>query len=477
MIQYKVTTTHHEQLADTTTPVSIYLKIRDRYPNALLLESSEYDRRENSYSYVCCDPIASFIVENGVAQLAFPDGKVTRVDIKRDNAVINSKNLVPDLITKFIDAFEVEKRGSSFLQNGLFGYMSYEAVQYFENIELHAPVRKRKYIPEIQYQLFRFVIVLDHFKNHLHILKQQVSGEVDSGPSMIDLTALIRNKRVPQYAFSSRGEESSNLTNEEYMAIVERGKHHCRRGDVFQIVLSREFGQEFRGDDFNVYRALRSINPSPYLFYFDYGGFRIFGSSPEGQLTIRNDVARINPIAGTCLRTGDDAKDRALAEKLRQDKKENAEHVMLVDLARNDLSRHAEEVSVETFREIHFYSHVIHMVSEVAGKVSGSKAMQIAADTFPAGTLSGAPKYKAMQLIDKYEPDSRSFYGGAIGFIGFHGEFNHAITIRSFLSKNNLLIYQAGAGIVVDSVAEGELQEVNNKIAALRNAIKMAETV
>jgi len=470
MKRYKISTTHQSQLADTTTPVSIYLKIRDRYPNALLLESSEYDSRENNYSYVCCDPMASFVVESGVAQLTFPDKSITHVDIDKNNTV-------PKLITQFIDAFDIGKSEFKFVQNGLFGYMSYEAVQYFEDIHFATPVQQYKSIPEMQYQLFRFVIVFDHFKNQLHIMKHIASGVDDVGPSMNELVTLIRNKRVPQYSFSSRGKETSNFTSEEYMDIVEHGKQHCRRGDVFQIVLSREFSQKFSGDDFNVYRALRSINPSPYLFYFDYGGFRIFGSSPEAQLTIRNDVARINPIAGTYLRTGDDTKDRALAEELKMDKKENAEHVMLVDLARNDLSRHAEEVTVETFRDIHYYSHVIHMVSEVAGKVSGISPAQIAADTFPAGTLSGAPKYKAMQLIDKYEPNSRSFYGGAIGFIGFDGEFNHAITIRSFLSKNNQLIYQAGAGIVVNSVAEKELEEVNNKIAALRNAVKMAQTV
>lgn len=470
MKRYNITTTHYEQLADTTTPVSIYLKIRDRYPNALLLESSEHDNMENNFSYVCCDPIASLNINNSSAHLVFPDGDVTHINIDTNNSV-------PSIVGRFLEAFEVEENESRFLQNGLFGYMSYDAVQYFEDIELKATVHNHKKIPDMYYQLFRFVIVFDHFKSHLHILKHHVSATSDAGPSMDELAKLIRNKRVPQYAFASKGQESSNQTNEAFMAIVEHGKRHCHRGDVFQIVLSMEFNQRFTGDDFNVYRALRSINPSPYLFYFDYGGFRIFGSSPEAQLTVRGDMARINPIAGTYLRTGDEKKDKALAEKLKMDKKENAEHVMLVDLARNDLSRHAEDVTVERFREIHYYSHVMHMVSEVAGKVMGTSAAQIAADTFPAGTLSGAPKYKAMQLIDMYEPNSRSFYGGAIGFIGFHGEFNHAITIRSFLSKNNQLTYQAGAGIVVDSVATKELEEVNNKIAALRTAIKMAHTV
>ena len=259
---------------------------------------------------------------------------------------------------------------------------------------------------------------------------------------------------------------------------MREGIKHCKRGDVFQVVLSREFQRKFKGDEFNVYRALRAVNPSPYLFYFDYGDFKLFGSSPEAQIVVKDDQAGIFPIAGTYPRTGDDQKDAQMAEELRSDPKENSEHIMLVDLARNDLSRNARNVKVDTFSEIQYYSHVIHMVSKVTGTIgTGKSTFQIVADTFPAGTLSGAPKYRAMELIDKYENKSRGFYGGAIGFMGFNGDFNHAIIIRSILSKNNMLTYRAGAGVVSDSNEEKELQEVNNKLGALNEAIERANYV
>ena len=471
MKKFKINTEAEGQLADTTTPVSIYLKIRDKYPFALLLESSDYHSRDNSYSYICCDPIAGFAVADGVATFKYPDGTEHVVDLSHDGRLVQHMDT-------FISSFEEVGHSEKHVTNGLFGYMSYDAVEYFEDIRFGPTKRDNKAIPELMYHLFRFVIVVDHYKNQLFIYRHSIEGLEDNGPEMQELTTLLRNKRVPQYKFSASGEETINLTDHEFMQIVERGKEHCRKGDVFQIVLSREFGQSFTGDEFNVYRSLRSINPSPYLFYFDYGTHRIFGSSPEAQLKISDDgVARINPIAGTYRRTGDDTEDQQLAEALRKDQKENAEHVMLVDLARNDLSRNATDVHVEKFKDIHYYSHVIHMVSEVRGNVNGARSMQLAADTFPAGTLSGAPKYRAMQLIDEYEPSRRGFYGGAIGFIGFNGVFNHAITIRSFMSAYNTLVYRAGAGIVVESDPASELAEVNNKIAALRGAIKLAEEI
>lgn len=469
MTSYRIKTEETHQLADTTTPVSIYLKVRDRYPHALLLESSDYHSRDNSYSYICCSPMAEFSVRKGVVSVTYPDGTA-------DND--NAPRSVVDSLDAFISAFEETESGDrKFLSNGLFGYMSYDAVEHFEDIKFKPQSGDYADIPELLYHLFRFVIVVDHFKNQLFVFRHSIEGLEDDGPDMRELIMLLQNKRVPDYGFSADSDETSNLSDDEFMEIVEHGKKHCRRGDVFQIVMSRQFARKFKGDEFNVYRALRSINPSPYLFYFDYGGHRIFGSSPEAQLTIRDGIAKINPIAGTYLRTGDDARDLELAEKLKQDQKENSEHVMLVDLARNDLSRNGSKVEVSTFRDIHFYSHVIHMVSEVVGEVGDVRQAQLAADTFPAGTLSGAPKHMAMQLIDRYEPDRRGFYGGAIGMIGFNGEFNHAITIRSFLSKGNTLVYRAGAGIVVDSDAKSELQEVNNKIAALRGAVKLAEEI
>ena len=363
MKKYRIKTQHHIQLADTTTPVSIYLKVRDKYPHALLLESSDYHSRDNSYSYICCAPLAGFVVEDDKASIEFPDGSAEKIDVDARGKLVKA-------IDTFVGSFETTVEQGKFVNNGLFGYMTYDAVQFFEDIELN--VNKSGYkdpIPDLMYHLFRFVIVVDHYKNKLHAFRHSIEGVEDNGPSLDELLTVLRNKRVPQYQFAVAGDEASNVTDPQFMEMVESGKAHCRRGDVFQIVLSREFRTPFTGDDFNVYRALRSINPSPYLFYFDYGSHRIFGSSPEAQLTIRNNVARINPIAGTYLRTGDDGQDLALAEELKKDAKENAEHVMLVDLARNDLSRSAREVKVDKFRDIHFYSHVIHMVSEVSGKV------------------------------------------------------------------------------------------------------------
>jgi len=467
MKNYKIITTHKKLLADTTTPVSIYLRLRDVFPNSLLLESSDYHSRENSLSYVCCEPIAGLILNDGVLKLTYPGGR-------EENYPAGEFDLI-DKINEFLTSFETEANPSKITSNGLFGYFTHEAVEHFETIRLkHCDNDVRK-IPVMQYHIYRYIIAIDHFKNELYIFHNQPEGEADNH-GLEKVADLIRNKNFPEYHFESHGEEKSNLTNEEFMAVVEKMKQHIYRGDVFQIVPSRGFSRKFLGDEFNVYRALRSINPSPYLFYFDYGDFRIFGSSPEAQITIKNRVASIFPIAGTFKRSGDDEKDAEIARNLENDPKESAEHVMLVDLARNDLSRHCGEVEVKSFKEVQYYSHLIHLVSHVSGKLlPGASSFKVVADTYPAGTLSGAPKYRAMEIIDENEKTKRSFYSGAIGFFGFNGDFNHAIMIRSFLSKNNTLHYQAGAGIVAGSVAESELKEVDNKIAALRKAIEMAE--
>lgn len=466
MKKTQVKARYKKVLADTITPVSTYLKIRDQYPNSLLLESSDYHSKENSYSYICCDPVAGFITDENL---------ITRT-IGGEKQEFHSNELIPEL-KNFTENFEVNELDLPFIYEAIFGYMTYDSVQYFEDIEIKSPMPDYKKIPNFQYHFYRFILVFDHFKNELYLIQNDSNAFEKSSSTIESIELMINNRNFSIFPFHTEGREESNLHDNEFKALVAKGKEHCHRGDVFQIVLSREFRQRFQGDEFNVYRALRAINPSPYLFYFDYGSYRIFGSSPEAQLTVRDGIAGIHPIAGTYRRTGNKKEDEALAAKLQEDTKENAEHVMLVDLARNDLSRNSREVTVETFGEIQYFSHVIHMVSKVTGKIDESSAIQLAADTFPAGTLSGAPKHRAMQLIDKYEPNGRSFYGGAVGFIGLKGEFNHAIIIRSFLSKNNQLIYQAGAGIVIDSSEEGELNEVNNKIAAVRMAIQKAELI
>lgn len=468
MKNFKLNVSFKKLLADTTTPVSIYLRLRDVFPNSLLLESSDYHSRENNMSYVCCDPIAGIMVDKGELVKYYPDKSSERqTEFNLTDEVFNFRKT-------FTSNADTDLK---FIADGLFGYFTHEAVEYFEDIKLKKIDDAEKEIPVFQYHIYRYIIAIDHFKNQLHIIKNESDFEAEEN-GLDKIEYLIQNKNFPEYSFKINGEESSNQTDEEFIALVEKMKTHIFRGDVFQIVPSRGFKTPFLGDEFNVYRALRSINPSPYLFYFDYGSFKIFGSSPEAQLTIKNREATIYPIAGTFKRSGNDAQDQIIAEQLEKDPKESAEHVMLVDLARNDLSRHCENVSVKAYKEVQFYSHLIHLVSKVSGTLKeGVNPFKIVADTFPAGTLSGAPKYRAMELIDAYEKTKRSFYSGAIGFMGFNGEFNHAIMIRSFLSKRNLLHYQAGAGIVADSNPQSELNEVNSKIAALRNAIKQAEEI
>lgn len=459
--------THYKKiLADTITPVSIYLKIRDKFPNSILLESSDYHANDNSFSYICCNPIASISVNNDVISQTYPDGSS-----KNNYATTVS---VVDEIHKFTQRFKVDSnKDFKFINNGIFGYTAYDAVKYFEDIEV-SKKEKSIEIPDIYYAVYQNIIAINHFKNEAYIFAHCF----DTENNIDDILQLIQTRQYASYDFNTKGDIESNLSDDEYKQHVELAKKHCARGDVFQLVLSKKFMQAYKGDDFNVYRALRNINPSPYLFYFDYGDYKIFGSSPEAQLVVSNNQAEIHPIAGTFKRTGNDEKDAELAKKLAIDDKENAEHVMLVDLARNDLSRHGSEVSVETYREVQFFSHVIHLVSKVIGKKHKDvTTMQVVADTFPAGTLSGAPKHRAMQLIEKYEKTSRSFYGGAIGFMDFDGNFNHAIMIRTFLSKNHHLHWQAGAGLVSKSNPENELQEVYNKLGALTKAIKIAEQI
>ncbi len=467
MKAYKLTTHYKKILADTITPVSIYLKIRDKYPNSILLESSDYHANDNSFSYICSNPIASIKVENERITQTFPDGNIDTLEITENTNVAEE-------INNFTKRFKVDSDAQfKFINNGIFGYTAYDAVKYFEDVTIS---RKEGSIdiPEIYYAVYQNIIAINHFKNEAYIFAHCYHAE----SNIDDIHHLIKAKSFASYDFSTEGDINSNLTDEEYKQHVELAKKHCARGDVFQLVLSKKFTQDFKGDEFNVYRALRSINPSPYLFYFDYGNFKIFGSSPEAQLVVSHGKAEIHPIAGTFKRTGNDLKDAELAKQLAIDDKENAEHVMLVDLARNDLSRNGSNVKVETYREVQFFSHVIHLVSKVTGQIHKDvSTMQVVADTFPAGTLSGAPKHRAMQLIEQYEKTSRAFYGGAIGFMDFEGNYNHAIMIRTFLSKNHQLHWQAGAGLVSKSIPENELQEVYNKLGALTKAIELAEGI
>ena len=466
MKQYQLKTYYKKILADTITPVSIYLKIRDKFPNSILLESSDYHTTDNSFSYICCNPIANFKVSNEQIEASYPDGTLTTQSTVDIDVVESIRAFSQSFLADETDTFK-------FIHNGIFGYIAYDGVRYFEDIDISKKSNSLD-IPDVLYSVYKNIIAINHFKNEAYIFAHcyEDHNNID------EIHQLIQIRQFASYGFNSEQGIKSNLTDEEFKEHVTLAKQHCARGDVFQLVLSKRFSQQFSGDEFNVYRALRSINPSPYLFYFDYGNFKIFGSSPEAQLVVKEGKAEIHPIAGTFKRTGNDLKDAQLAEALIKDDKENSEHVMLVDLARNDLSRHGNEVTVENYREVQFFSHVIHLVSKVTGqKFPDTTTMQIVADTFPAGTLSGAPKHMAMQLIERYEKTSRGYYGGAIGFMDFKGNFNHAIMIRTFLSQNHHLFWQAGAGIVAKSNPENELQEVYNKLGALTKAIELAEEI
>lgn len=483
MKKIEIKTTYKKLLSDVYTPVGIYLRLRDRFRDTILLESADSHAAENSFSIIAINAVGGIEISNiGSLELKYPNQN-------REKKSIAKLTDVPKMLWDFMNVFEalpVEEKIVQIAQN-LFGYTTYDAVQFFDTIKLSdkrdarsAIVNRESAIPNLQssiplmrYRLYQYVIIINHFKDEMFICENEIAG-LESELSVVE--ALIKSKDVPTYPFRSAKNETSNMSDEAYIEMVKKGVQSCHRGDVFQIVLSRRFQQNFTGDEFNVYRALRSINPSPYLFYFDYGDYKLMGSSPESQLIIKGGKAIVHPIAGTFKRTGDAEKDNTLAAALLKDEKENAEHTMLVDLARNDLSRACTNVIVSSYRQVQYYSHVIHLVSEVKGDVAtGTNPFQLMAATFPAGTLSGAPKFKAMQLIDANEPTARSYYGGCIGSIGFNGDCNHAIMIRTFLSKDNTLICQAGAGIVAASQAESELQEVNNKLGALKMAIETAE--
>ncbi len=466
MKKYILNTQYKQLLADTITPVSVYLKIRDKFPNSILLESSDYHANDNSFSYICCNPIASITVANEKLIKRFPDHTDEEIVITQETNLANEIQL-------FASQFESNNDPFKFITNGLFGYINFDAVRYFEKTAID---KKSNYgeTPDIFYAIYQNIIAINHFKNEAYIFCHSIEN-IDNTDEIIQL---LQAKNFASYSFKKEGAVTANISDNEFKSNVSKAKSHCHLGNVFQLVLSRRFSQKFKGDEFNVYRALRSINPSPYLFFFDYGNFKLFGSSPEAQLIIKNRIAEIHPIAGTFKRTGEDEEDAILAKQLSEDSKENSEHIMLVDLARNDLSKNGNEVTVVKYREVQFFSHVIHLVSKVTSQLfPNTNSMQVVADTFPAGTLSGAPKHSALALINQIETTNRGFYGGAIGFMDFKGNFNHAIMIRTFLSKNHTLHYQAGAGIVENSSEENELKEIYNKLGALNKALEIAETL
>lgn len=470
MATFNYTTQTRKILADLYTPVGVYMRLRDIYPQSALMESSDYHGTENSRSFIGVHPIASIAVGHGVVTATYPDGSVEEKELPAfgEGKGEKCKLAISKAFNDFIQAFHVEGEGSECC--GLYGFTTFNAVRYFENIPVKDTTMEKNDAPDIYYIMYKNIIVFNHFNNTMQLITLGEEAELDA------LMKAINKANVKPYDFHPVGETTSTLTDEEHKANIRRCIQHCLRGDVFQIVVSRRFVQKYEGDDFKLYRALRSINPSPYLFYFDFGGFRIFGSSPETHNRIVGDKAFIDPIAGTTKRTGNMEQDRKAAEFLRNDPKENAEHVMLVDLARNDLSRNCHGVKVDFYKDMQFYSHLIHLVSRVSGTLD-EQADHIKAfiDTFPAGTLSGAPKVRAMQIISELEPHNRGAYGGCIGFIGLNGDLNQAIVIRTFISRNGELWFQAGSGVVAKSNDQYELEECNNKLGALTKAIHIAE--
>ena len=461
---FKYLTASRKVAGDLLTPVTAYLNVRDLYSQSVLMESSDYHGVENSKSFIAINPIATVSIAHGVGTMLFPDGTTLEHAISADYDAAR-------LINEFLGHFSIEGDGSNYC--GLYGFTTFNAVRYFENINIKDETQKEKDAADMQYTLFKSIAVFDHYSNELTLIELLGEGEKSS---LDKFEHSLSSHTFRTFGFRAVGDCTSTLTDDEHRENIRRGIAHCKRGDVFQIVLSRRFKQSYTGDDFQLYRALRSINPSPYLFYFDFGGFRIFGSSPETHCRIQGRQAYIDPIAGTTKRTGNAEQDRENALYLKNDPKENAEHVMLVDLARNDLSRNCHNVHIDFYKDMQYYSHVIHLVSRVSGELDNdADPVKAFIDTFPAGTLSGAPKVRAMQLISEYEPHNRGAYGGCIGFIGFNGDLNQAITIRTFVSRNGELWFQAGGGIVAKSDVEYELQEVNNKLGALRKAIQMAE--
>ncbi|TAF94324.1 MAG: anthranilate synthase component I family protein [Cytophagia bacterium] len=469
---FKIETQTRKLLGDMLTPVGVYLKLRDKFPYTVMLESAEYHGMEHGFSVIACDPVASFTLDQNRVVQVFPDGT-------QESFMLTRREQGIEALYNFTQRFEAPPSAHPFISGGLFGHITYDSVAYFEDIDIQ-PKSPESAIPQMVYRVYRFVVAFNHFKDEVYLFEHDY-GTANEGKLGMDLDSLemiVKAPKMATFKFKAAETEQSNFTDDQMRQTIQTCINHCLRGDVFQIVPSRRFSKKFEGDDFNVYRALRSVNPSPYLFFFDFGSYRVFGSSPEKQIFIKNGQAEIHPIAGTFRRTGDDAKDAELARQLAEDPKETAEHVMLVDLARNDLSRSCDVVKVETYKEAQFFSHVIHLVSKVTGRLNaGVNPLQLVADTFPAGTLSGAPKHNAMTIINRLEPTNRSIYGGALGHLSFNGDFNHCIAIRTFLSKDNTLFYQAGMGVVAKSNIDSEMQEVVHKLGALRKAIELANEI
>jgi anthranilate synthase component 1 len=478
--------------ADLETPVSLYLKLRGDGAS-FLLESVEGGERIARYSFIGVQPRVEYILRDG--QIEIKENGKTRVIPLDDDP------------TRFLQE-EMRRFSTERLPNaprftgGLVGYLGYEAVRYFEptlkskmmhasttptaSLPAQRPGLHSARIPDGIYLLADTVIAFDHARRSIFLIANVLDGDVETANQKLDQIAERIQQPLPAANKTNitPSEIRSNMTQEIFEAMVCDAKEHIAAGDIFQVVLSQRFTRETSVEPFDVYRAVRRLNPSPYMFFFDFGpvdGEPLFivGSSPEMFVRLEGRTASLRPIAGTRPRGADVNADASLAEDLLADPKERAEHVMLVDLGRNDLGRVCEygTVKVSDFFTIERYSHVMHIVSHVEGALRrGLTSFDLVRAAFPAGTVSGAPKVRAMEIISELEPDARGAYAGMVGYFGFDGAMDTCLAIRTMVGRGRTVSVQAGAGIVADSDPATEFQETVNKASAMLRAIDIAET-
>ncbi|HEY2981955.1 MAG TPA: anthranilate synthase component I [Anaerolineales bacterium] len=462
--------------ADLETPVSLYLKLRGQGAS-FLLESVEGGERIARYSFIGVAPKARYILRDGVITIIEADS-VRSVELRRGEDP-----------TRFLQD-EMSRYNASRVPNaprftgGLVGYLGYEAVRYFEPSlmsQMHAAD-----IPDGLYLLADTIVAFDHARRNIFLIANVLDGVTQAANQKLDeIAARIREPLPPASNVSIKASEiTSNMTQPEFETIVRAAKEHIAAGDIFQVVLSQRFTRETAVEPFDVYRAVRRLNPSPYMFFFDFGRvddepLYLVGSSPEMFVRLEGRTASLRPIAGTRPRGADPEADAALAEELLADPKERAEHVMLVDLGRNDLGRVCEygSIQVSDFFSIERYSHVMHIVSHIEGTLRPDQtAFDLVRAAFPAGTVSGAPKVRALEIIAELEADPRGLYAGMVGYFGFDGAMDTCLAIRTMVTDGKTVSVQAGAGIVADSDPANEYRETVNKASAMLRAIDIAET-
>lgn len=470
--EYNLVPVTVEYVADTETPITLYLKLLDQGPSCLL-ESVEGGQYLGRYSFIALDPIVTFRSAGGDGALVFPDGRAENVS-------------GPPLKTlrEIMQSFRVPERENNLrFWGGAVGFTAYDAVRSLEKLP-GTPVDELQ-MPDCIYFFPSTVVIFDHVR---HTVTLSVNLPLDGeDPCVVYKRAVSKLKQIRDKLqrsipytgeFTLQGAIKEDLSDDEFVQRVQRAQEYIRAGDIIQVVLSRRYALNFDGDDFAIYRRLRSVNPSPYMYYFNLGDIKVIGSSPEMLVRVENETVTTCPIAGTRPRALDPEEDRRLAGELLDDEKERAEHLMLVDLGRNDLGRVSVPgtVKVPRFMEVDYYSHVMHIVSRVEGILAPDKdALDALAACFPAGTVSGAPKVRAMEIIDELEPNRRGIYAGAVGYLGFNGNMDTAIAIRTMVIKGNTIYIQAGAGIVADSQPQRECEEIASKARAMFKTLGVSE--